>query len=175
MSIPMEGNGTDATSVGALETLREDADPEHDRCRWTASSAYVTGMTAGSEDFNEQMQQPAPIVFAFVLGLAFMLLMVTFRSIVIALKAIVLNLLSVGAAYGVLVWVFQDGHGEALLGLRVQRRHRLLAAAVPVRPPVRPLDGLPRVHPQPDPRGVRPRHDAPRTRSPTGSSPRPAS
>ena len=62
------------------------------------------------------MSGRAPIVFAFVLGLAFLLLMVTFRSIVIALKAIVLNLLSVGAAYGVLVWVFQDGHGESLLG-----------------------------------------------------------
>ena len=62
------------------------------------------------------MSGSAPIVFAFVLGLAFLLLMVTFRSIVIALKAIVLNLLSVGAAYGVLVWVFQDGHGESLLG-----------------------------------------------------------
>jgi RND superfamily putative drug exporter len=62
------------------------------------------------------MRSTAPLVFAFVLGLAFLLLMVTFRSIVIALKAIVLNLLSVGAAYGVLVWVFQDGHGESILG-----------------------------------------------------------
>ena len=55
-------------------------------------------------------------MFAFVLGLAFLLLLVTFRSIVIPLKAIVLNLLSVGAAYGVLVLVFQDGHLESLLG-----------------------------------------------------------
>ena len=55
-------------------------------------------------------------MFAFVLALAFLLLLVTFRSIVIPLKAIVLNLLSVGAAYGVLVLVFQDGHGESLLG-----------------------------------------------------------
>ena len=58
----------------------------------------------------------APIVFAFVLGLAFLLLLATFRSIVIPIKAIVLNLLSVGAAYGVLVLVFQQGHGEKLLG-----------------------------------------------------------
>ena len=55
-------------------------------------------------------------MFAFVLGLAFLLLLVTFRSIVVPLKAIVLNLLSVGAAYGVLVYVFQDGHFESLLG-----------------------------------------------------------
>jgi RND superfamily putative drug exporter len=55
-------------------------------------------------------------VFAFVLALAFGLLLVTFRSIVVPLKAIVLNLLSVGAAYGVLTLVFQDGHGEKALG-----------------------------------------------------------
>ena len=52
-------------------------------------------------------------MFAFVLGLAFLLLLVTFRSIVVPLTAIVLNLLSVGAAYGVLVWIFQDGHLRA--------------------------------------------------------------
>ena len=57
-----------------------------------------------------------PLIFAFVFGLAFLLLLVTFRSIVIPIKAILLNLLSVGAAYGVLVLVFQDGHGESLLG-----------------------------------------------------------
>ena len=55
-------------------------------------------------------------MFAFVLGLAFLLLLLTFRSIVIPIKAIVLNLLSVGAAYGVLVWIFQQGHLEGLLG-----------------------------------------------------------
>ena len=55
-------------------------------------------------------------MFAFVLGLAFLLLLVTFRSIVIPIKAIALNLLSVGAAYGILKLVFQDGRGESLLG-----------------------------------------------------------
>ena len=72
-------------------------------------------MTAGSKDFNDQMVSRLPIVFAFVLGLAFLLLLVTFRSVIVPLKAIVLNLLSVGAAYGVLTWVFQDGHLEGLL------------------------------------------------------------
>ena len=57
-----------------------------------------------------------PLIFAFVFGLAFLLMLVTFRSIVIPIKAIILNLLSVGAAYGVLVLVFQNGHGESLLG-----------------------------------------------------------
>jgi RND superfamily putative drug exporter len=56
-----------------------------------------------------------PIVFGFVLTLAFLLLLVTFRSIVVPIKAIVLNLLSVGSAYGVLVLCFQDGHAEGLL------------------------------------------------------------
>jgi RND superfamily putative drug exporter len=115
VSIPMKGNGTDSTSVAALETLRQDVIPATIG-QVDGVSTYVTGMTAGSEDFNEQMSSRAALVFAFVLGLAFVLLMATFRSIVIALKAIVLNLLSVAAAYGVLVWVFQDGHGESLLG-----------------------------------------------------------
>ena len=78
----------------------------------------MTGMTAGSKDFNDVMQSRLPIVFAFVLGLAFILLLVTFRSIVIPIKAIVLNLLSVGASYGILTLVFQDGHGESLLGFQ---------------------------------------------------------
>jgi uncharacterized membrane protein YdfJ with MMPL/SSD domain len=78
----------------------------------------VTGLTAGSKDFNDVMQARLPIVFAFVLGLAFLLLLVTFRSIVVPIKAIVLNLLSVGASYGVLTWVFQEGHLENLLGFQ---------------------------------------------------------
>jgi uncharacterized membrane protein YdfJ with MMPL/SSD domain len=64
------------------------------------------------------MQARLPIVFAFVLGLAFLLLLVTFRSIVVPIKAIALNLLSVGASYGVLTWVFQDGHLQGLFGFR---------------------------------------------------------
>ena len=61
------------------------------------------------------MKARAPIVFAYVLGLAFVLLLLTFRSLVIPIKAIVLNLLSVGAAYGVLVLIFQKGNLESLL------------------------------------------------------------
>jgi RND superfamily putative drug exporter len=76
----------------------------------------VTGETAGDVDFTDAMRSHMPIVFAFVLGLAFVLLLLTFRSLVIPLKAIALNLLSVGAAYGVLVWIFQEGHLQGLLG-----------------------------------------------------------
>ena len=78
--------------------------------------ADVTGAAAGTRDFNDTMKSHIVYVFAFVLMAAFLLLLVTFRSIVIPIKAIVLNLLSVGAAYGILVYVFQDGHGQGLLG-----------------------------------------------------------
>jgi anti-anti-sigma factor len=115
VSIPIAGNGTDDRSVDALHKLRDDVipfafGPVPD------ASAYVTGMTAQSVDFNDLLKSRAPLVFVFVLGLAFVLLLIVFRSIVIPLKAIALNLLSVGAAYGVLVYVFQYGHFEDLLG-----------------------------------------------------------
>jgi uncharacterized membrane protein YdfJ with MMPL/SSD domain len=114
ISLPILGNGTDQASNDALAKLREDVVPAF--AERAGTKAYVTGMTAGSKDFNDLMKSRWPIVFGFVLSLAFILLLMTFRSIVIPIKAIVLNLLSVGAAYGVLTWVFQDGHGEKLLG-----------------------------------------------------------
>ena len=102
-------------SVEALQTLRERRDPVHAR-PVSGVEAAVTGETAGTHDFNEQMQSHAPLVFAFVLALCFLLLLVTFRSVVIAIKAVLLNLLSVGAAYGLLVLVFQHRWAEGLLG-----------------------------------------------------------
>ncbi len=115
VDIPLAGDGTDAQSEAALATLRDDVIPQTIG-KVSGTEVNVTGMTAGSKDFNDVMKARLPIVFAFVLGLAFILLLVTFRSIVIPIKAIVLNLLSVGAAYGILKLVFQDGHGESLLG-----------------------------------------------------------
>ena len=82
----------------------------------SVANTYVSGQAAGSVDFTDQIVRTAPYVFAFVLGLAFLLLLVMFRSIVIPFKAIGLNLLSVGSAYGVLVMVFQWGWGVSLLG-----------------------------------------------------------
>ena len=73
-------------------------------------------MTAQTRDFDAQMSTTAPLVFGFVLLLAFLLMLVTFRSLVIAIKAVLLNLLSVAAAYGVLVLVFQEGWGKSVLG-----------------------------------------------------------
>jgi uncharacterized membrane protein YdfJ with MMPL/SSD domain len=86
------------------------------------ASVYVSGSIAGSMDFAARMYGVAPYVFGFVLGLAFLLLLVMFRSIVIPLKAIALNLLSVAAAYGVLVLVFQYGLGQSLLGFEATGR-----------------------------------------------------
>src|SRR5207237_5422860 len=76
----------------------------------------VTGATAEDVDFTRQMKHGVPYVIAFVLVLAFILLLAAFRSIVVPLKAIALNLLSVGAAYGVLVLVFQHRWAEPILG-----------------------------------------------------------
>jgi RND superfamily putative drug exporter len=114
VTIPLVGNGTNSQSVAALHTLRDRILPatvgKVSGAQWA-----VTGGTANSEDGNKLLKHAWPIVFAFVLGLAFLLLLVSFRSLVIPIKAIVLNLLSVGAAYGVLVAVFQKGWGESLL------------------------------------------------------------
>jgi anti-anti-sigma factor len=114
INVPLAGDGTDDESNRALDELRTTIIP-NTVGKLPGAEAPVTGLTAGSFDFNELMKSRAPWVFVFVLTLAFGLLMVTFRSIVIPIKAIVLNLLSVGAAYGVLVWVFQDGHFESFL------------------------------------------------------------
>jgi uncharacterized membrane protein YdfJ with MMPL/SSD domain len=115
VDVPLAGSGDDETSIRALETLREDVLPRTIG-RLDGVEYAVTGLTAGTKDFNDQMKSRLPWVFAFVLGLAFLLLLMTFRSIVIPLKAIVLNLLSVGAAFGILVLVFQHDWAEGILG-----------------------------------------------------------
>ena len=113
--LPLIGDGADAQSRAALATLREEILPATVG-RVRGAEVNVSGMTAQNQDFNELMSSRGPVVFAFVLAMAFLLLLVTFRSVVIPLKAIVLNLLSVAAAYGVLVLVFQQGRFENLLG-----------------------------------------------------------
>jgi uncharacterized membrane protein YdfJ with MMPL/SSD domain len=118
IDIPVQGTGTDDKSDAALKVLRDDVIPATVAKSDGVKAANVTGVTAGSKDFNDLMKSHVPYVFAFVLSAAFLLLLVTFRSIVIPIKAIVLNLLSVGAAYGVLVAVFQWGWGESILGFR---------------------------------------------------------
>jgi uncharacterized membrane protein YdfJ with MMPL/SSD domain len=115
VDIPIAGDGSDAKSTAALAELRNQLIPATIG-QVPGATADVTGYTASSTDFNDTMKSHAPIVFIFVLSAAFLLLLFTFRSIVIPITAIVLNLLSVGAAYGVMVWIFQEGHLESVLG-----------------------------------------------------------
>ena len=115
VDFPLAGKGVDATATHALEVLRNEVIPPVMATLPPDTKEAVTGDTAGTHDFNVTTKQRAPFVFAFVLGLAFLLLLLTFRSIVIPIKAIILNLLSVGAAYGILVWIFQNGHLQGLL------------------------------------------------------------
>jgi len=118
IDMPLAGNGEDAAAYKALNVLRKQVIPPVLNTLPLGTQALVTGDTAGSYDFNQTMKTRIWFVFAFVLGLAFLLLLITFRSIVIPIKAILLNLLSVGAAYGVLVWIFQYGHLEGLLNFK---------------------------------------------------------
>jgi RND superfamily putative drug exporter len=115
VEIPLQGDGGDARSFAALATLRDRLIPAT-LGRVPGVSTAITGEAAGTQEFNRVTRDHWPIVFAFVLGLAFVLLLITFRSLVIPATAIALNLLSVGAAYGVLVWVFQDGNLQGPLG-----------------------------------------------------------
>src|SRR6185503_2935621 len=97
VTLPITGEGTDERANEAVDALRKELVPatvgELD-----GVEAYTTGEAAASGDFNDAMIGHLPYVFAFVLSAAFLLLLVTFRSLVIPLKAIALNLLSVGSA-----------------------------------------------------------------------------
>jgi uncharacterized membrane protein YdfJ with MMPL/SSD domain len=116
VSIPVKGTGNDEQSVAALRTLRSELLPATVG-KVAGATAAVTGSTALNQDLSDLIRTRAPLVFVFVLGVAFLLLLVTFRSIVIPLKAIALNLLGVAASYGILVAVFQHGWGASLLGV----------------------------------------------------------
>jgi uncharacterized membrane protein YdfJ with MMPL/SSD domain len=115
VNIPLQGNGEDRASIRALEDLRGELIPAT-LGKLDGVRVGVTGDTAANRDFSQRLRERLPLVFAFVLGLAFLLLLVTFRSIVIPIKSILLNLLSVAASYGVLVAVFQHGWGASLIG-----------------------------------------------------------
>src|SRR6516165_3335837 len=115
VSVPLAGGGTDATSDNALATLRTQVLPAT-LGHVPGISYAVGGLTAGNHDFDAQLASRVQWVFTFVLGLAFLLLCATFRSAYIPALSIGLNLLSVGAAYGLMVWIFQDGHLQGLLG-----------------------------------------------------------
>ena len=116
VSIFLNGDATSPEAMTALRRLRSDYVPA--AFDGTNVEAYVGGGTANTVDYIDTMNQYLPIVIGFVLFLSFILLMVVFRSIVIPIKAIIMNLLSVGAAYGLIVLVFQEGIGAGLLGFQ---------------------------------------------------------
>ena len=114
--VPVRGDPAGDRAIAAVRDLRDRLVPA--AFHGTHADPLVGGSTSESVDYLDNVTSPAPLVFAFVLGLSFVLLTIAFRSIAIALTAIVLNLLSVGAAYGLLVLVFQDGVGAGVLGFQ---------------------------------------------------------
>lgn len=113
--VPLVG-GSDLDKAGAsLDKLRDEVRPAT-LGKVEGVQAPITGQVAGSQDFNDQLAGAVAPVFAFVVVFAFLLMLLSFRSLTIAITSIVLNLLSVGAAYGILVAVFQHGWGASLVG-----------------------------------------------------------
>jgi RND superfamily putative drug exporter len=117
ISVPLTVDPDGAAADDAIHQLREGIVPPIERTM-TGSEILVSGVTANNVDSFALTDTYTPVVFAFVLGFSFLLLLVVFRSIVIAAKAVVMNLLSVGAAYGLLVWVFQEGHMTGFFGFQ---------------------------------------------------------
>ncbi|WP_312886773.1 MMPL family transporter [Actinocrinis puniceicyclus] len=115
IQVPLRGDGTDAASLHALGTLRTAVVPQT-LGRLPGAKVAVGGQLAFGADFNSRLHHSIVPVFAFVLAITFLLMLLAFRSPVIALTAIALNLLSVGAAYGVMTAIFQHGWGAALVG-----------------------------------------------------------
>jgi putative drug exporter of the RND superfamily len=114
ISVPLAGNGTDGTSYAAVDELRNKVLPA--TLGTVPGISYaVGGVTASNHDTDHQLATTAPYVFLFVLGLGFLLLGLTFRSVRVAGLSVILNLLSVAAAFGVMTWIFQGGHLAGVL------------------------------------------------------------
>ena len=109
LSVAPPGEPSARPAVEAVEDLRGEYIPA--AFAGVGAEVYVGGRTALTVDIFDVVDTYTPIVFAFVLGISFLILMLVFRSIVIPIKAIIMNLLSVGAAYGLLVLVFQKSGG----------------------------------------------------------------
>jgi RND superfamily putative drug exporter len=117
LSVPVAGDPNSPEAERSVERLRDQYVPEAFE-GVSSARVLVGGLTAENLDGFEMLEQYTPIVFVFVLGLSFILLMVVFRSIVVPIKAVIMNLLSVGAAYGLVVLVSQEGVGADLLGFQ---------------------------------------------------------
>ncbi|PKT70984.1 hypothetical protein CW362_21475 [Streptomyces populi] len=113
--VPLVGGSDQGKAEKSLELLRDTVRPRT-LGKVDGLQAPVTGQVAGSHDFNDQLIGSVTPVFAFVVVFAFVLMLLSFRSLTIAITSIMLNLLSVAAAYGILVAVFQHGWGASLVG-----------------------------------------------------------
>ncbi|MEV0905303.1 MMPL family transporter [Streptomyces hokutonensis] len=113
--VPLVGGSDQDKAAKSLEKLRDEVRPAT-LGKVDGVQAPITGQVAGSHDFNDQLLGSVVPVFAFVVVFAFLLMLLSFRSLTVAITSIVLNLLSVGAAYGILVAVFQHGWGASLVG-----------------------------------------------------------
>ena len=116
LTVPIQGDAVSSRDVAAVDDLRQHLIPA--AFADSAAKVYVGGKTAETADYFHAVGGPTPYVLVFVLGLSFLLLMLAFRSLVIAALSIVLNLLSVGAAYGLLTLVFLHGIGASLFGFQ---------------------------------------------------------
>jgi RND superfamily putative drug exporter len=116
LTAPVRGDPVGGAAVGAVRDLRANVIPTV--FGGSGAEVYVGGDTAENVDYFDAVSNPTPYVLLFVLGLSFVLLTIAFRSIMVALVSIVLNLLSVGAAYGLLTLVFLDGHGASFFGFQ---------------------------------------------------------
>ena len=151
-SLPLTVEPTSERASAAIDRLRDDYVPRAFGA--SADRVFVGGAPAEARDSFAVNASWLPIVIAFVLTLSFVLLTLAFRSIAIPLTAIAVNLLSVGAAYGILVLVFQKGVGADLLGFTQVERIDAWVPDLPVQRAVRALDGLPGVPAQPHPRAL---------------------
>ena len=116
LTSPVRGDPVGGAAVSAVRNLRSEVIPAV--FAGSGAHVYVGGNTAENVDYFDAVTNPTPYVLLFVLGLSFVLLTVAFRSIVVALVSVLLNLLSVGAAYGLLTLVFLDDHGAGLFGFQ---------------------------------------------------------
>ncbi len=127
-----DGGPADAKTSAVIERVRS----------VIPDNTYVTGITAITDDLNSQLKKTLPLFIGAVIGVSFLLLMLVFRSVAVPLKAAVMNVLSIGAAYGVLVAIFQWGWGVELAGARRTDPHHLAHRGHHVPDPLRTLDGL---------------------------------
>ena len=155
-----------AISNGTIGRLHDDVLPE--LAGETGLKLGLGGVAPEDRDFVHAVYGKFPYVLAFVILLTFVLLMRAFRSILLPIKAVLLNLVSLGAALGIIVFIFQQGHGsETIWGVHATHVDHLLDPADDLRVPLRPVDGLRGVHGHPHARGLRRdrRHDGSRSRS----------